>query len=340
MKMTISSQHLTALVFLVILLPAMALAGGIKKWVDADGITHYGTSIPPEYVDKAHTELNSRGIEVKQIERSKTPEEIARAQELEQLRKAQGKAIAEQRAKDRILLNMFRNEDDVALLRDGKLAQVDSQIKLKKAYVARLKTRLATWQAAAAKRERRGKKPTEKQLENLESIQDLLETAYASIVEKEASKRRISARYARELDRFHQLKTGFRANSTDDLEAPHEEPKIIPVAGAFVCEGRTQCDHLWGPAKAWTRKHSGTPIEVIGNRILVTKVPRKPDEVSLTLSRLKNHNVERLFLDINCQKSVAGGKLCASKPVQALRKQFVSAMQMAASQPATALSNK
>ena len=327
---------------LIALLPCLAAAesGAIKKWVDADGVTHYGTSIPPEYVSKEHTELNQRGIEVKHVDRARTPEEIAREKELEKLRKAQQQAIADQRAKDRILLNMFRTEDDLIMLRDGKLAQMNAQLKLKQAYVERLKKRLTNWQAAAAAREREGKKPTAKQLENLQTIQQQLESAYSSIVEKEAAKRQITNQYTYELNRFRQLRSGFRASSADDIEAPREAPTVIPVAGAFVCQDNAQCDRLWGYAKTWTKDHSGTPIEVIGERILVTKVPSKPEEVSLTVSRLSRDGVERLFLDINCHKSVSGKELCATEPVQALRDKFVQAMEAASSKPGAALSNK
>jgi hypothetical protein len=330
------------LTLLIALLPCMVVAesSAIKKWVDSDGVTHYGSSVPPEYVNKGHTELNQRGIEVKHVDRARTPEEIAREQELEKLRKAQQQAIADQRAKDRILLNMFRTEDDLIMLRDGKLAQVNAQLKLKKAYVERLKKRLTNWQAAAAARERQGKKPTAKQLENLKTIQQQLENTYSSIVEKEATKRRITNQYAYELNRFRQLRTGFRASSAEDIEAPRETPKVIPVAGAFVCQDDAQCDRLWGYAKTWAKENSGTPIEVIGERILVTKVPTKPDEVSLTVSRLSRDGVERLFLDINCHKSVSGKELCGTEPVQALRDKFVRAMEAASSTPTAALPNK
>jgi hypothetical protein len=327
---------------LIALPPCLAAAqtGAIKKWVDADGVTHYGTSIPSEYLNKEHTELNQRGIEVKHVQRARTPEEIEREKELERLRKAQQQAIADQRAKDRILLNMFRTEDDLVMVRDGKLAQVNAQLKLKQSYVERLRKRLSNWQAAAAARERQGKKPTAKQLENLQTIQQQLENTYSNIVEKEAAKRRITNRYTYELSRFRQLKSGFRASSTEDIEAPRETPRVIPVAGAFVCQDKAQCDHLWGYAKKWTKENSGTPIEVIGERILVTKVPSTPEEISLTVSRLSREGVERLFLDINCHKSVSGKELCATAPVQALRDKFVHAMEAASSGLPAALPNK
>jgi hypothetical protein len=319
-------SQLVPAVLLIALSPLLAHAGGIKKWVDADGVVHYGTTIPPEYINQDYTELNQRGIETRHVKRAKTPEEIAREHELAELRKAQQQAIAEQRAKDRILLNMFRSEDDLVMARDGKLAQVDAQIKLKQAHIDRLKQRLSKWQAAAAARERKGKKPTPKQIENLENLQKQLENAYASIVEKESDKRRISLRYARELKRFRQLKSGFRASSTKDIEPEKKVPRILPVPGAFVCQDRDECDRKWPGAVAWVRKHSDTPVEIIGERILVTRTPEKPDEVSLTLSRLSRGGVERLFLDLNCHKSIEGKQHCQAPKVQALRSRFVEAM--------------
>ncbi len=301
-------------------------ATAIKKWVDANGVTHYGTSIPPEYIQKPHIELDRSGFTVKEVERAKTDEEIEHERELKRLREAQQRAIAEQRAKDRILLNMFRSEDDLTMSRDGKLEQVNAQIRLKKAHVERLKGRLATWQSAAAERERQGRKPTAKQLENLQELEQQLENGYVSIVEKEANKNRIKNQYAYDLQRFQQLKSGFRASSADDLEAPREERRIIEVAGAFVCANEAECDSLWKDAKAWAKQHSGTPVEVVGERILVTKAPHARDKISLTVSRLLREDVERLFLDINCHKSVAGKELCETEKVQGLRDLFVSAM--------------
>lgn len=325
----------TLLFFLSIaLLPvATTAATAIKKWVDANGVTHYGTSVPPEYIDKPYSQLNERGMTVKRIGRAKTDEEIAREKELEELRRAQQQAIAEQRAKDRVLLNMFRTEDDLVMSRDGKLAQVDAQIRLKKAHVDRLKGRLAKWQAAAAARERQGKKPTAKQLENLRELEQQLESTYVNIVEKEATKNRISQQYAYELQRFTQLKGGFRASSTEDIQAPHRERKVIEVAGAYVCSDSAECDHLWGYAKRWAEQHSGTPIEVVGDRILVTKAPQSREKISLSVSRLSKGDIERIFLDINCHKSVAGKELCATDRVESLRDRFVADMKTYAAKP-------
>ncbi|HHI77149.1 MAG TPA: DUF4124 domain-containing protein [Gammaproteobacteria bacterium] len=320
-----------ALIALLTLSLASAVsAASIKKWVDENGVTHYGTSIPPEYAQKGHVELNERGIPVKKVDRAPTPEEIARRRELEELRKAQERIVEEQRARDRVLLNMFRSEEDLVMVRDGKLAQIDAQIKVKKARIEALKRSLSKWQAKAAARERKGRKPTPKQIENLENIQKQLENTYAGIVEKEADKKRIAQRYAYQLERFRELKRGFRAESAKDVRPAPKEARVIPVEGAYICRDAAQCDRLWPLAKTWTRSHATTPVEVIGERILVTRAPKKPTDISLTVSRLKKNGVERLFLDVSCLKSVSGRRFCQTAPVQALRGRFVEAMQRAA----------
>ncbi|RMG36199.1 MAG: hypothetical protein D6720_05585 [Gammaproteobacteria bacterium] len=307
----------------------MAWGAKIMKWVDDQGITHYGTTIPPEYVQKGHEELNERGIKIKKVDRALTPQEIARQRELEALRREQERIVAEQRARDQVLLNMFRSEDDLIMVRDGKLAQIDGQIRLKTARIEQLKKRLSKWQAAAAVRERRGQKATTKQLEHLKNLQSQLENTYASIVEKEADKKRIAAKYAYQLERFRQLKRGFRANSTDDVSEAPRQPKVIEVEGAYVCPDRATCDRLWPLAKKWARQHATTPVEVIGERILVTKAAQKPHDISLAVSRLEKNGVERLFLDISCQASVSGEDFCRTEGVKVLRRRFVEAMRRA-----------
>ena len=116
----------------------LAHAAGYKKWVDEDGVTHYGRVVPPQYVDREHSELNQRGIEVKRHDRAKTPEEIERDKALAALRAEQQKLLEEQQERDRILLNLYRNEDDLVMARDGKIHQLDSQIKLNQLHLQQL----------------------------------------------------------------------------------------------------------------------------------------------------------------------------------------------------------
>ena len=72
----------------------------LYKWVDEQGMTHYGDRIPPEYATQEQHVLNSRGIEVEHLEAQKSAEQVAAED--------QAKLEAEQRAKrDKNLLNTY-----------------------------------------------------------------------------------------------------------------------------------------------------------------------------------------------------------------------------------------
>jgi hypothetical protein len=298
-----------------------AYASGIKKWVDEDGVVHYGTSVPPQYSQKGHTKLNQRGIEVGRVERAKTEAELEQERELARLRAEQQKLEQEQRARDRVLMTLFHSEDDIMMVRDGKLAQVDAQIKIKQKQLGRLKDRLRKLQGKAAAAERSGRKLNKKQEENLAATKQQLESGYSYLLDKEGDKQRITNRYARDLGRFRQLqrtKAGLI-----ELEAPQKK-QVIRVPGAYVCKDAEHCDRLWVPAKKYTQEHANTPIELDAKRILMTQRARKPTEVNITLSRLSKRGAERLFLDVQCMNSLEGQEHCAKDEVKAIQGNFFS----------------
>jgi hypothetical protein len=45
----------------------------VYKWVDEQGLTHYGDHIPPEYAAQEQHVINGQGIEVERLEAQKTP---------------------------------------------------------------------------------------------------------------------------------------------------------------------------------------------------------------------------------------------------------------------------
>src|SRR5271168_5039377 len=49
----------------------------LYKWVDSNGETHYGDTIPPEYAAQEQHVINSRGVEISHLDAQRTPEQIA-----------------------------------------------------------------------------------------------------------------------------------------------------------------------------------------------------------------------------------------------------------------------
>ncbi len=59
------------------------------KWVDEDGVVHYGDSIPARYRDLPKEVVNDYGVAVDHLEGKKTPEQL----EAERLEKERVQAI-------------------------------------------------------------------------------------------------------------------------------------------------------------------------------------------------------------------------------------------------------
>jgi len=301
---------------------APAQAGSIKKWVDENGVTHYGTSVPPQYVDRAHSELNNRGIEVRRYDRALTEEELEREKALRVLRAEQQRLRDEQQERDRILLSLYRNEDDLVMARDGKLAQLDGQIRLNYAEIRRLKSRLSELQALAAEAERTGKPLAPQRKANLESTQRSIEKSYATILGKEDEKRATIERYEHDLARFRVLHQGAARAVNADKIVKSEYPDLVDTA--VRCEDAAECDRIWQIAQEYARKNATTPVDLSGERILVTAPPRALRDISITVSRLQDdkRGGERIFMDVQCASFTEGKEFCRSPEVAAIRENF------------------
>lgn len=301
---------------------APAQAGSIKKWVDENGVTHYGTSVPPQYVDRAHSELNERGIEIRRHDRALTEDEIEREKALRVLRAEQQRLREEQEERDRILLSLYRNEDDLVMARDGKLAQLDGQIRLNHAEIRRLKSHLSEFQALAAEAERAGRPLSAQQKAHLESTQRSIEKSYAIILGKEDEKRATLEHYDHDLTRFRILHQGAARAVNADKIAKSDYPDLVDTA--VRCEDAARCDRIWQIAQEYARKHATTPVDLAGERILVTAPPRALKDISITVSRLQDYENggERIFMDVQCAGFTEGKEFCRSPEVSAIRENF------------------
>jgi hypothetical protein len=96
----------------------------VYKWVDEQGVMHYGDQIPPEYAAQAHGVVNNQGIEVEHTDAQKTAEQLA----VEDSKRLD----AEQRAtRDHNLLSTYGSVQEIEHLRDQRLSLLADQIKLK-----------------------------------------------------------------------------------------------------------------------------------------------------------------------------------------------------------------
>jgi len=202
-KTTILTLSVMTLILGVASLPAQAR---IKCWTNKDGIRECGTSVPPEYSQKGHTELNDQGMVIEKKERAKTKEELeeeARKAEMEaeQKRKAQ-----EQAKQDRILLYTFSSVDDIKMVRDEQLAALESNIKVTQKRNEKAQEDLDNRIKAAAAAERAGKKPSDALLKDIDSLKQQIQNNNKFIQDKRGEMDETQQEYSQKIERFRKLK--------------------------------------------------------------------------------------------------------------------------------------
>ena len=99
----------------------------LYKWVDDQGITHYGEIIPPEYANKERDSLRKSGVLEKRPEKI-TPEMKQAREEEAQRKKLADQATMEQVRRDSALLNTYSNENEIDQARDRSLVLVNARI--------------------------------------------------------------------------------------------------------------------------------------------------------------------------------------------------------------------
>jgi len=109
------------------------------KWVDEQGVVHYGDSIPPQYAEKEHKLLNSQGVEVGHTDAQKSPDELAAEARVHE-------AVVKQQQHDSFLLTTYTSVKDIEALRDVRLDQLQGQRTAAEQYVENLHSRLVALQ--------------------------------------------------------------------------------------------------------------------------------------------------------------------------------------------------
>ena len=106
---------------------------------------------------------------------------------------------------DKILLDTYSNTDDIQMTSDGKIAALDSTIKLAKKRNEKIQANLDKRTAEAAAAELAGKQPAEDLLKDIESLQRQIKNNDKFIVDKRKEQEAIKKEYADKIVRFEEL---------------------------------------------------------------------------------------------------------------------------------------
>ena len=206
-------RHVAFTLFLVLLTAgSIALAAPSKtskvklyKWVDKQGVTHYGSSIPPEYASQASEQINAQGQVLKTTEAQMTPEQAAAAQQAQVQAQQEADAAAARKAHDKVLLDTYTSTADMERDRDSKLSAIDAQINVLNGTVAALQNTLADLQGRANELSANNKPVPDNLQKQIEGTKQELISNQQQLLVQQQHKHDVTTQFSDDIARFKQL---------------------------------------------------------------------------------------------------------------------------------------
>ena len=178
----------------------------LYKWVDEQGVTHYGETIPPEYQNRESVEMNRRGVILRKQDRALTSEEVKQQEREIERKKQEVKQAQEQARRDKALLATYTTEGQLEETRERHLLAPLSVIKTLQPQIKRSQDRIEELRKKA-------KEFTDKQKPVPESVQEEMEDEELQVqaLQMDVSRKRseadsINARFDADKKRFRELK--------------------------------------------------------------------------------------------------------------------------------------
>jgi hypothetical protein len=178
--------------------------GMAYKWVDENGVTHYGDRIPPQYAKQESSVLNKRGMEVRKNDAQKTPEQIAEEARLHE-------AAVRQKQHDTFLLTTYPAVKDIESLRDERLSQISGQRRAAEIYIEGLHSRLNALQTRALNFKPYNEKAAARRMpddlaEDLVRTLNEMRSQRTALVAKDAEETALRAQFQADIDRYKELR--------------------------------------------------------------------------------------------------------------------------------------
>lgn len=209
--MKLRSRYL--LLCLTLAVGAPAFAQKLYRWVDDEGVVHYGDSVPPEYAKQDRTLLNAQGVTVGFEEGEITAEEQAEIDRLAAIEAAELQKRADANRRDKMLLDTYLTVADIEDLRDRRLELIDSQIRVTEFYLGNLRNRLESLHKEskrfAPESEKKDAPPMPEDLAlDISRTEASISLYEKTLTRSRADQEKLRTAFASDIERFIELKGG------------------------------------------------------------------------------------------------------------------------------------
>jgi len=178
--------------------------GTTYRWVDAQGVVHYGDQIPPQYAQQAATLINKQGVTVGHVDAPKTDTQLAQEA-------TASAAAAKQKQHDAFLLATYTSPKDIEALRDERLNQLRDQATATEQYVNTLSERLGALTARAQNFKPYSSRPDARKMpddlaEQIVHTTNDIRTQRAALATNQQDEDNVRQQFQADIDRYKELR--------------------------------------------------------------------------------------------------------------------------------------
>lgn len=168
----------------------------LYKWVDENGTTHYGETIPPKYANRNAQTFDKGRIQERNTSRtSKTERTRALTPEEEQAQR-----------RDNALLNTYSSEKEIDLSRDRNLQQVEARISSFSTLLKSANENLVSLQQEQERIIKQNRKIPKSLEEDLENAKQRIKQYQTELNINKEELEAVKAKYAADKARYRELK--------------------------------------------------------------------------------------------------------------------------------------
>jgi hypothetical protein len=176
----------------------------LYKWVDKDGVTHYGDHVPPEYASQEQHILNSQGYEIRHQDAQKSADQAA----AEEQKRLDGE---QRQLRDKNLLSTYASVQEIERLRDQRLTLLADQIKVTNQFLETLNGRMKKMRADSMRFRPYNNDPKapsmpDQMAEDLVRLTTDMRTQEQNLKQKRSEESTMSIQFESDIDRFKELK--------------------------------------------------------------------------------------------------------------------------------------
>lgn len=181
---------------------ANSAAGKVYKWVDKQGVVHYGDQVPPEYSTRQREILDGQGMVVDVLPAEKTPAEIL----AEKRQQAAAAAQKRRQRQDQLLLDTYSSIADIQSARDSSLKAIAAQIQVTENVITAVEQDIAKLKDQAAQAQHHGQPVPAALANKIAAATKNLAANRRFLADKKADKAAIDQQFAADIVRFKTLK--------------------------------------------------------------------------------------------------------------------------------------